>query len=197
MKVKVCLAVCLVLSSFTVLAQQKAPEMSPEEKAAMESMMKAATPGAEHKMLAESAGTWDATVKMWNAPGMEPTTSTGVATNTMVLGGRYLKEDFNGNFMGMPFTGMGFTAYDNVTKQYYGTWMDTFSTGMMTSTGTCAGANCTFTSSMPDPMSGKMVQGTTKVNFLSKDKHVMEMWGAGPDGKQFKMMEITYTRKKG
>jgi len=28
------------------------------------------------------------------------------------------------------------------------------------------------------------------------DHHVMEMWGPDPTGKQFKTMEIRYTRKK-
>jgi hypothetical protein len=201
MKLKVCLAAgLLVVSSIPMFAadqaKKDAPQMSAEEKAAMEAMMKAGTPGPEHKKMAEMAGTFDAVVKMWGAPGMEPSTSKGVSKNTTVLGGRYLREDFTGEFMGMPFNGLGYSGYDNVTKKYFGTWIDSFSTGLMTSTGDCSGDTCTYTSTMSDPASGKQIQGTTKLHFESKDKHVMEMWGAAPDGTNFKMMEITYTRKK-
>jgi hypothetical protein len=35
-----------------------------------------------------------------------------------------------------------------------------------------------------------------KVTVLDNDHHIMEMWAPGPDGKAFKMMEISYARKK-
>jgi hypothetical protein len=198
MKLKVALATgLLVVCSLPSIAQdKKAPAMSPEEKAAMDAMTKAATPGAEHKKLADMVGTWNAVTKMWNAPGMEPMTSKGVSVNKKVLGGRWIQQDYSGSFMGMPFNGIGYTGYDNVSKAYVGTWMDTFSTGVMTSKGAAEGNGYKFTATMPDPMSGKDVETTEKIIVLSKDKHVMEMWMPGPDGNQFKMMEITYTRKK-
>jgi hypothetical protein len=34
------------------------------------------------------------------------------------------------------------------------------------------------------------------VTVTDENHHSMEMWMPGPDGKVFKMMEITYTRKK-
>jgi hypothetical protein len=201
MKIKVCLAASLLaISSFSAFAadQKKAPEMSAQEKADMQKMMAAATPGEPHKKLATMVGTWDATVTMWPAAGAPPMTSTGVSTNKAVLGGRFIEEEFNGNFMGAPFSGVGYTGYDNVTKQYVGTWMDTMSTGVMSSTGKDDGANAmSFAATMSDPTTGKVTKATNKVTIVNKDKHIMETWGPGKDGKNFKMMEITYTRKKG
>lgn len=201
MKIKVCLASCLLaISSIALLGADKPkqpPQMSAQEKAEMDAMTKAATPGGEHKKLAEMIGTWAASVKMWNAPGAPPATSSGTAKNTSVLGGRFIEEDFSGNFMGQPFSGRGYTGYDNVTKQYVGTWMDTWSTGVMTSTGKADSANTySYNATMSDPMSGKAASSAIKITVMGKDKHVMEMWAPGRDGKQYKMMEITYTRKK-
>ena len=199
MKLKVCLAAgVLVLSSFAAFAadQPQKKEMSPQEKAAMEAMMRAATPGEQHKKLANLVGTWNAEVKMWNAPGAPPMVSRGVSTSTVVLGGRYVQEEFKGEFMGMPFNGIGFWGYDNAAKQYTGTWMDTASTSPMTSTGNLEGDTYNFTSAMTDPMSGKRIESTTKMRIESGDKHVMEMWDKAPDGSPVKVMEITYTRKK-
>ena len=100
--------------------------------------------------------------------------------------------------MGQPFTGLGYTGYDNVTKKYVGTWMDSMGTGVMNSTGTMGadGKSYVMTASMPDPTTGKMTTMKEKLTVTDADHHTFEMWGAGPDGKSFKMMEITYSRKK-
>lgn len=179
-------------------AKPKAAAPAMDEKAAMEAMMKAATPGEPHKQLAAMAGTWDTSVKMWMKPGDPPQESTGTTERKMVLGDRYLSETFDGTFMGQPFSGTGMTGYDNVTKKYVGTWADTMSTGMMLSTGMMdkGGKSITSKSTMSDPMTGKTTTAKIKMSMTDADHQTMEMWGAGPDGKTYKMMEITYSRKK-
>lgn len=164
----------------------------------MEAMMKAATPGDAHKKLNAMAGTFNADVKMWMQPGAPPSGGTGVAENSWALDGRFLQQNFTGNFMGMPFSGVGYTGYDNIKKKYIGTWMDTMTTSMMISTGTANadGKSYTFTSSMDDPMTGKASPVKETVTVVDDDHHTLEMWTPGPDGKMFKMMEIAYTRKK-
>jgi hypothetical protein len=197
MKLKVCLGACALMVSSLVLAQDQ-PKMSAEEKAQMEAMMKAATPGENHKKLAGMVGTWDATVKMYPMkPGAPVQQSTGTSVNEWVLGGRWVRETFSGNFMGMPFSGIGYTGYDNIKKQYVGTWMDSMSTAVMTSTGNPTGDKTwEFNSSMDDPMSGKTMPVKSKMTVVDDDHHTMEMWGPAPDGKMMKMMEIAYSRKK-
>ncbi len=54
----------------------------------------------------------------------------------------------------------------------------------------------TSSGTMDDPMSGKSQMVNNKVTVTDNDHHTMEMWGPGPDGKAFKMMEISYARKK-
>jgi hypothetical protein len=41
-----------------------------------------------------------------------------------VLGGRFVEQRYAGNFMGQPFSGLGYTGYDNYRKKYIGSWMD-------------------------------------------------------------------------
>jgi hypothetical protein len=198
MRLKVYLGACAILLSSMVALAQEQKQMSAEEKAAMDAMMKAGAPGAAHKNLAGMVGTWDATVKMYNAPGAPAQVSTGTSENKLVLGGRWVQETFNGNFMGMPFSGLGYTGYDNIKKQYVGTWMDTMSTAVMQSAGTAdaSGKNFVFNSTVDDPMTGKPVATKSTVTVTDENHHTMEMWGPAPDGKMFKMMEINYTRKK-
>jgi hypothetical protein len=203
MNKKLWLATGLVvtLSLGTALAQDtkpQPPQMSAAQQAEMAAMMKAMTPGPSHKAMEGMAGTFDARVSMWMEPGAPPNVSTGTSETHWIMGNRYLEQNFTGNFMGMPFTGLGHTGYDNVKKQYWSTWMDNFSTGVMESTGSVSadGKSWNFASMMADPMTGKDTRSDTKITVTDADHYTMEMWGPGPDGKMYKSMEIAYSRKK-
>lgn len=170
----------------------------PDEKAMMEMMMKAATPGEQHKRLDAFAGTFDAKLKMWMDPSKPPEESTGTAESKWVLGNRYLEQRYEGTFMGQPFSGLGYTGYDNVSKKYFMNWMDTSTTGVMAMTGKwdAAGKVMTFSGTVIDPMTGKPCKITEKVTVADNDHHSFEMWGPDPSGKNYKMMDVSYTRKK-
>jgi hypothetical protein len=163
----------------------------------MDAMMKAAAPGEPHKKLAAFVGTWDTTVKTYMKPDAQPAVSHGTAVNRAILDGRFLQQDFKGDFMGQPFIGVGYWGYDNLKKQYVATWMDNLGTGVMTLTGTQdSPTQYTFKGSAPDPISGKDTPFEERWIISDNDHHTFEMWGPTPDGKMFKMMEISYSRKK-
>ena len=58
------------------------------------------------------------------------------------------------------------------------------------------GKKFTFAGKMDDVMMKKSVNIKEVVTLADNDNHTMEMWGPAPDGKMFKTLEITYTRKK-
>ena len=169
-----------------------------DEKAMMEKWIQVATPSAGHKALEPVVGTWDAKITMWMAPGAPPQESTGTSENKWVLGGRFVEQRYEGNFMGQPFSGVGYTGYDNFKKKYVGTWMDTMGTMIMVSQGSAdaTGKTLTMTSTIDDIMTGKPASIKSEIKIVDPGHHVMEMWGPDPTGKQFKTMEIRYTRKK-
>jgi len=78
------------VSLATTSAQEKPPVgttgMSAEEKAMMDAMVKAATPGANHEMLGSLTGEWTFKNKMWMNPSAAPMESTGTASYSMLLG---------------------------------------------------------------------------------------------------------------
>jgi hypothetical protein len=200
MKLKACLGICAIfLFSVAAIADEKSKkmEMPPEQKAAMEAMMKAGAPGEEHKKLSNLTGKWNAKVTMWMDPAAPPQVSRGTSTNKWILGGRWVQQTFSGKFMGRPFSGIGYTGYDNIKKQYVSTWMDDMSTAVMVSMGSASDDKTyEFSSTVDDPMTGKPAEVKVKTTVVDDDHHVMEMWGPAPDGKMYKMMEITYSRKK-
>ncbi len=197
MRLRLPLALALVVVSLSAFGQQQQQQMSPQEKAMMDAWMKFATPGDAHKALEPMIGTWDAKVTMWSAPGAPPQANAATSESHWMLGNRYVQETVNGTFMGMPFQGVGITGYDNAKKQYFNTWFDNFGTAYMISTGTAADAkSMSFKTSTTNPMNGKDMAGESKLTIADADHHTLEMWGAGPDGKTFKMMQIDYSRKK-
>jgi len=129
-------------------------------------------------------------------PGTEPQISEGDVTKKMILGGRFLQEDYSGMTPDGPFTGMGLTGYDNMQGKYIGMWVDTMMTSMMTSTGTCdaSGKTFTFTGDYDDPLDGLRKKMRTVVTIINDKKHVEESYVTPPGGKEFKMIEVVYTR---
>lgn len=175
---------------------QGAPQMSGPE---MEAMMKAMTPGEQHKQLAQMAGDWTFTQKFWMAPGQPPGESSGTMHAETMMGGRYVEHHWKGSFMGQPFEGRGTDAYDNVTEQYVSSWIDNMGTGIMTQTGTCedGGKKCTYSGSVSDPMTGGPTTMRSVITWKDNDTFTNEMYGKDPaSGQEMKMMEITAKRKK-
>ena len=164
----------------------------------MEAMMKMyealGTPGPEHAHLKEAVGTWKTEMKMWMGPG-EPQVSTGTSKMEVIFGGRYLKEHFQCSMMDKPFEGLALAGFDNHKKKFVSVWIDNHSTGIMMMEGTYDEATKTTTSvgEYDDPFTGPTKMKSV-AHELSKDKHVFEMYRIGPDGREQKQMEITYTR---
>ena len=187
------LALGLALPAF---AQDAAPEPTAEQQAMMAAYEAAAAPGPAHGALARMAGSYDLAIKSWNSPTGEPTFESGTATRRMTLGGRVMVEEMQATMMGQAFSGIGMHGYDNVSGKHWSTWNDNLSTGLMVSEGSCddAGA-CSFTGTWNDPVSRKPVTARMTSRWTSDSVEVFEMHGPGPDGKEAKMMEITYTRR--
>ena len=191
-------SILALAAALPAAAQDKKKAGASDEKAAMEAWQKAMTPGDGQKKLEPLIGTFDAKVRMWMDPSKPPDDSAGTSVNAWVLGDRFVQTKYEGTFLGEAFNGVGYTGYDNVTKKYQGAWMDTGSTAIMTSVGTidAAGKVITMRATTSDPATGKVTTTDQKITIADNDHHSIEMWGKAPDGKNFKMMEIQYTRKK-
>ena len=160
----------------------------------METCIRAGTPGDAHRKLEPFAGTWKARVRHWPQPGAEPDVSTGVMNNTWVLGHRFLHQDYRGD--DGTFEGSGYWGFNNVTGRYEGLWVDSMSTGMMTDSGDCDGAGKVWemVGESEFPTAGNKMTKRSVITVHGPDRHTMEMYFSGPDGAEFKAMEIEYTR---
>jgi hypothetical protein len=148
----------------------------------MEEMMKkaeaACTPGAAHQALEPLVGDWTAEVKCWMASGAPPTITQGTAQCTWALKGRFVQQEFSGEFLGKPFRGIGFTGYDNVRQQYRSVWIDDMSTTMVTSEGEAdpAGKVLTLAGDYACAMTGEKNKTCKQIlRIVSRDQHIFEM----------------------
>jgi len=199
MRIKWFLLGCLSAVAYAapVFAQEaEMPQMTPEQQAEMAAYMKAGALGPQHEMMASEVGTFDVAIKNWMDPAAPPMESTGVAVRTLHMGGRILQEEFQGDMMGTPFTGLSRSGYDNVSGKWWSTWTDSMSTGIMLAEGDCdENHTCTYVGTYNDPVKGGPVTNRYVIKTISPDEQHFAMYGPGRDGNEVKMMEMVYTRR--
>jgi hypothetical protein len=155
-------------------------------------------PSAEHRLLHKDVGTWDAEITVFSpVEGAPPMKSKGTETCEVLPGGMWLVSRFKGEMIGMPFSGIGTTGYDPVEKKYVGTWVDSMSPHLMIMKGEYdpATKNLTSTGEGRDATTGQMFTSKQISRHIDDTTRTFEMHMPGPDGEQFKVMEITYKRR--
>jgi hypothetical protein len=154
------------------------------------------TPAPEHAVLKQEAGSWDATVESFMAPGQPPVLSKGTETGTM-LGDFWLVSDFKTDMMGQPFTGHGTLGYDPAKKKYVSTWIDSMTPTLALGESVYDAATRTFTGWLDGlDYAGKPTKLKTVTTFKDPSTRVFTMSLKGPDGKDVTALRITYTRRK-
>lgn len=165
------------------------------EEAMMAAMAAAATPGEEHARLAEMVGSYSADMTFLMDPSGEPQKTTMKVERTMDLEGRVLLEHWSGEFMGMPFAGRSRTGYDNVTKRYWSTWTDNWSTGVLVMYGDydTEQSAMVFEGENAHPVTGGMYTMKSVARDLELGKSIMDMYEDYGQG-MVKSFSVTMTR---
>ncbi len=187
----------LCLLSAPALAEESQAKKAVDPQVMLDTYRKLATPGEPHKRLASLAGTWTTHTKEWIEPGKPPSESSGTCEYKTLLDGRYVQQDCTGTMMGHPFTGIGMQGYDNFTKKYVMTWIDSLGTGIFSMEGKAGADNTTITlhGYLADPFEGPLKQRAVW-KFPDTNTQILEMYGPHGKGTEILMMEITYSRKR-
>ncbi len=145
-------------------------------------------------------GTWDATIKSFNAgPDAEPAVSTGTEVNTVMTGGLWVLSKFEGDFGGMKFEGRGQFGFDPNKKRYIGSWIDSLSPTMSVLEGEYEPKTRTMTYVGDGIGPDGQTKYTQKMVTTTKDDgtrvFTLYMKFAGAKD-EVKFMEVTYRRRK-
>lgn len=168
----------------------------------MEEMMavyqERAKPGAPHRLLASLAGTWTTRTRARMDADAAPMEGTGSCEQKMILGGRFLRQEYTGEMMGMTFTGVNLIGYDNHTGKFVSTWVDTMNTGIFyfEGSGDAEGKTMTRLSSYDDPDRGPMTwRSVTRI--VDENTLEYEMFLTPKGGREERVSEMTLSRKTG
>ena len=114
----------------------------------------------------------------------------------MILGGRYMRNSFQGSVMGMPFEGIGIDGYDNAKKIYFTFWLDNMGTGSMYLEGKYDESlkAIIFTGKVFDMMLNKDSEVKEVLKIIDENNFEMSMYNV-VEGKDVKTMEMVAKRK--
>jgi hypothetical protein len=155
------------------------------------------TASPEQELLKKWVGTWDATIETTGRDG-KPVTTKAKSTVKLAYGNRWLITDFDGTFMGAPFTGQEVLGYDPVAKKYILNWIDATSTSFSTGEGTFESKTNTLTKTVSgrDDSTGKMATWRQVDTWKDADTHEWTIRVTGKDGKEQIQMTIKYRRHR-
>jgi hypothetical protein len=195
---KILLAGLTALACGVVQAEEAAkPAIAPDQ-AMMDKMQALNAPSDAHKVLESYAGKWTFTSKFSMGPDAPALVMDGTSDNSLIYGGRFLKQDVRGTWQGAPFEGIGYLGYDNVKQEYVSIWMDSTATALITESGQYDSATKTLKASGVNscPMTGEKARvGRSEIVLVDADHYNYKARSVGLDGNEM-IMEIFYTRAK-
>jgi hypothetical protein len=149
---------------------------------------------AHHEALARFAGKWRAEVRFFSAPPGMPPVSHGTMSSTLVLGDRFLQQEYRDD-SGL-FEGRGFWGYNTVDGRFEGFWIDSMASFFQVEHGEhdATGDTYTMRGTLTDPTTRQPLQKRSVIRYLEPDAHTLEMFFTNAQGQEGKAMEIRYTR---
>ena len=156
-----------------------------------------AMPGEHHELLEKMTGSWSTAVKYRMTAESPEVESEGTCERKWILGNRFVLEEFDGGSLGLPFRALAIYGYDAFEGKYTSVWVDTMSTAITTSVGTCQEQckSIAFVGRHGDPWTGTMRRSRGITRLVNDNRQVLELYESGNDGREFKVLEIVYTRK--
>lgn len=187
----------VVVTLLIVLSSPSYAEDHKMDPVMMEKMMMLTSPSEAHQVLDLFVGKWTYTGSFRMSLEASPQEMAGTAKNSMIYGDRFLKQEVEGPWMGATYKGLGYTGYDNIRREYVSTWLDNASTGIMTVTGQYNLETMTLNLSGTHscPLTGEKARfSRSEWTVVDQDHSTYTSYMTMPDGKEFKSIEINYTR---
>jgi Protein of unknown function (DUF1579) len=198
---RVLLILSLISGGTVASAQQPTPE---QKKAMQQAMLEKMQPAAEHKTLAALDGKWstDVLYRMGDGPTLK---ARGVATNRMILGGRFLESRATSNNPAGPGLGdanvesLTIYGFDRRTGDYTSVGFDTMGTYWVSAAGKMSEGQSIVMSgeTLDDHAGSKEIRKYDMVlRVVDPDTYVTEIIFKFANRPDLKLVEVTHRRMK-
>ena len=147
-------------------------------------------------------GTWDYDGSFWTGAKGEPEHATGTVTNDTVLSQHYLSSKAVGNLnvghQQIPFESEELIGFDTARKAYTLVQADSLTTGVMIGSGTFDEKSRTLNSTghFTNPLTGAEEHFRSELKLVDLANYKRTVFAADKSGKETKLFEINYTRRK-
>lgn len=149
-----------------------------------------------HPHLAALVGKWQGMTSTWFQPDQLADESPCQAEFKLVLGGRFLLYNYQGDIQGEPLEGMALLGYNPQRKRYEMAWVDTFHNGsaIMFMHGGEKDGSFNVLGSFPTGPDSPDWGWRTEVMPGEHGELVITHYGITPEGQEWKGVETIYQR---
>lgn len=152
--------------------------------------------GGAHARLARMAGEWEGRFRLWYEPGAPAEDSRQRGSIRVLLGGRVLLHEYEGQCAGEPMQGVAMIAYHLDEQRHETAWAESFGTGtsIMFSTGAPGDPRLSMLGSYSDGPGGARWGWRTEIDQPSDDALDLRMYNITPAGEEALAVEVNYHR---
>lgn len=149
-------------------------------------------------LLKSLVGAWEGTCRTWLEPGKLADESRVKGTIRPVLGGRFVRHEYEGTIQGQPRHGDETIAFNSVTERFQVSWVDDFhmNYGIMFSEGEATERGFIVKGKYDVARDTPPWGWKTVYEVIDQDHLTITAYNVTPDGQEAKAVETTYVRAR-